>query len=138
MILDIVTAEKMVFSEEVDLLVAPGVDGELGILNNHAPLLTILKPGDIKVVKDDMVTHIAVSGGFMEVMPDKVIILADTAERADEIDEDRAEQALERARERVADTVDKLELGRALASLRRSQVRLKVARRRRSVSSLGS
>ena len=85
--LDIVTAERLVTSEEVDVLVAPGVDGELAILPHHAPLLTVLKPGEIRVLNDGEESDIVVSGGFMEVMPDKVTILADTAERADEIDE---------------------------------------------------
>ena len=86
--LDIVTAERLVTSEEVDVLVAPGVDGELAILPHHAPLLTVLKPGEIRVLNDGEESDIVVSGGFMEVMPDKVTILADTAERADEIDEE--------------------------------------------------
>ena len=92
--LDIVTAERLVSSEEVDWLVAPGVDGELGILPRHAPLLTALAPGEIRVVKDGEESFIAIGGGFMEVIGNKVTILADTAERADEIDAERAEAAL--------------------------------------------
>ena len=128
--LDIVTAERLVSSEQVDRLVAPGVDGELGILPHHAPLLTALAPGEIRVVKDDEETFIAIGGGFMEVIGNKVTVLADTAERADEIDADRAEKALARAQETVDSRSSNMDLERALGDIRRSQARLKVARRR--------
>ena len=129
--LEIVTAERQVYSEDVDVIVAPGIDGELGILPRHAPLLTVLKPGEIMVRKEGEESTIAVSGGFLEVLGEKVTILADTAERAEEIDLERAEEALERAQERVSESVSDMDLERALASMRRSQARLKVARRRR-------
>ena len=128
---EIVTAERIVYSDEIDVLVAPGIDGELGILPRHAPLLTVLKPGEIRVVKDGEESLIAVSGGFMEVLGNKVTILADTAERAEEIDVQRAEEALVRAQERVAASPSDVDLERAMAELRRSQARLKVAGRRR-------
>ena len=129
--LEIVTAERVVYSEDVDVLVAPGVDGELGVLPRHAPLLTMLKPGEIRVVKDDEESFIAVSGGFLEVLGNSVTILADTAEHASEIDIERSEEALRRAHERVAASVSDADLERAVASMRRSQARLRVARRRR-------
>ena len=129
--LEIVTAERVVYSEDVDVLVAPGVDGELGVLPRHAPLLTMLKPGEIRVVKDDEESFIAVSGGFLEVLGNNVTILADTAVHASEIDIERSEEALRRAQERVAASVSDADLERAVASLRRSQARLRVARRRR-------
>ena len=129
--LEIVTAERVVYSEDVDVLVAPGVDGELGVLPRHAPLLTMLKPGEIRVVKDDEESFIAVSGGFLEVLGNNVTILADTAEHASEIDIERSEEALRRAQERVAASVSDADLERAVASMRRSQARLRVARRRR-------
>ena len=129
--LDIVTAERLVSSDEVEVLVAPGIDGELAILPHHAPLLTVLKPGEIRVVKDGQDTYIAVSGGFMEVMPDKVTILADTAERVEEIDVERAEAALRLAEERIAAAPAAADLERALASIRKSQARINVVRRRR-------
>ena len=128
--LEIVTAERLVYSEEVSVVVAPGVDGELGILPRHAPLLTRLAPGEIRVVKDEEESYIAVSGGFLEVLGNKVTILADTAEHAGEIDAQRAEEALERAQERVASSSSDMDLERALADIRRSQARLKVARHR--------
>jgi F-type H+-transporting ATPase subunit epsilon len=129
--LEIVTAERLVYSEDVDVLVAPGIDGELGILPSHAPLLTMLKPGEIKVVRDGEESFIAVGGGFLEVLGDKVTILADTAEHAEEIDLQRSEEALERAQESVSASASDSDLERAVASMRRSQARLKVARRRR-------
>ena len=129
--LEIVTAERVVYSEDVNILVAPGIDGELAILPRHAPLLTMLKPGEIKVTRDGEESYIAVGGGFLEVLGDKVTILADTAEHAEEIDLQRSEEALQRAQESVATSVSDTDLERAVASMRRSQARLKVARRRR-------
>ena len=129
--LEIVTAERVVYSEDVSILVAPGSDGELGILPSHAPLLTTLDPGEIRVTKDGEETHMAVSGGFLEVIGNRVTILADTAEHAEEIDLERAETALRRAEERVASAATDMDLERALASMRRSNARLGVARRRR-------
>jgi F-type H+-transporting ATPase subunit epsilon len=130
--LDIVSAERHVSSDQVEVLVVPGVEGEMAILPSHSPLLTVLKPGEIRVVKDGEDSFIAVSGGFMEVMPEKVTILADTAERLDEIDIERAEAALKAAQERIATAPADMDIQRALASLRRSQARVKVGRRRRN------
>ncbi|MCH8108806.1 MAG: F0F1 ATP synthase subunit epsilon [Chloroflexi bacterium] len=129
--LEIVTAERQVYSEDVDIVIAPGIEGELGILPRHAPLLTVLKPGEIRVRKDGQESSIAVSGGFLEVIGNKVTILADTAEHAEEINIERAEEALKRAQERIAASPADMDLERALASVRTSQARLKVARRRR-------
>ena len=131
LLFEIVTAERLVSSEEVSVVVAPGVDGELAVLPRHAPLLTALRPGEIRVVKDGEESYIAVSGGFMEVMGNKVTILADTAERAEEIDLQRSEEALKRAQERVAASATEADLERAMAEMRRSQARLKVGGRRR-------
>ena len=128
---DIVTAERLVSSEEVQVIVAPGIDGELAILPHHAPLLTVLKPGEIRVLKDGEESFIATSGGFMEVMANKVTILADTAEREDEIDLKRAEEALQQAEEGVAVAASNVELARALESIRRYRAMVKVARRQR-------
>ena len=129
--LEIVTAERLVHSDDVDVLVAPGIVGELAILPHHAPLLTVLRPGEVRVVKGDEESYIAVGGGFLEVMPSKVTILADTAERAEEIDLQRTEEALQRAQERIASAASDMDLERAMASIRMSQARLKVARRGR-------
>lgn len=130
--LEIVTAERTVYSDDVDLVVAPGAEGELGILPHHAPLLTLLQPGELRVKQGAQEIPMVISGGFMEVRPDKVIILADTAERVDEIDEARAEEARQRAVGLLAQKSAASDLAAAVASLRRSQVRLKVARRHRS------
>ena len=129
--LEIVTAERTVYSDDVDVVVAPGADGELGILPRHAALLTLLQPGELRIKKDGEEIPMAISGGFLEVRPDKVIVLADTAERADEIDESRAEAARQRAATLLTQKVAASDLAAAAAELRRSQVRLKVARRRR-------
>ena len=131
LLFEVVTAERLVSSQEVDVVVAPGEAGELAVLPRHAPLLTSLRPGEIMVRNDGEESYIAVGGGFMEVMPGKVTVLADTAERADEIDEQRAEEALRRAREQAGVSGSEVDLERALASMRRSQARLRVARRRR-------
>ncbi len=131
--LDIITAERVVYSDQVNAVVAPGIEGELGILPHHAPLLTILQPGESRVVKEgEEDTFISVSGGFLEVIANKVVILVDTAERAEEIDEARAQEAVSRAQERLEHRTGDMDLERAIASLRKSQSRLKVVRRRRS------
>ncbi|MDP6346747.1 MAG: F0F1 ATP synthase subunit epsilon, partial [Dehalococcoidia bacterium] len=100
--IDIVTAERAVLSDEVDLVLAPGVEGQLGILPHHTPLMTMLAPGEIVLRKGGDDTYLAISGGFLEVRPDRVVVLADTAERAEEIDLARAEEARQRAGDRLA------------------------------------
>jgi len=128
--LDIVTAERVVYSEDVDLVVAPGIDGELGILPHHAPLMTMLQPGELQIRKDGEDFFLAVSGGFIEVRPDRIIVLADAAERAGEIDIERAEAAKRRAEEQLSHRVPEADLAQAEAALRRALVRLKVAEKR--------
>ena len=130
--LEIITAERQVYGEDVDALVAPGIEGQLGILPHHAPLMTALQPGELLIRKDGEETYLAVTGGFMEVIGNKVTILADACERSDEIDEQRAEEAMVRATERLQTHATDLQLERAAVSIRRAQVRLNVARRRRS------
>lgn len=130
--LDIVTAEQSVYSEDVDMVVAPGIQGQLGILPNHAPLMTMLEPGELIVKKGGEESYMAVSGGFLEVRPDRVIVLADSAERAEEIDIARAEEARKRAEKRLEEKqVTEVDAARAEAALRRSLMRLKIAERRR-------
>ncbi len=126
--LDIVTAERIVYSEDVDIVIAPGVEGQLGILPHHAPLMTILQAGELVVRRGTQEDTLAISGGFLEVRPDRVIILADHAERAEEIDVERAEAAKTRAEERLRDReVTGLDETRAEAALRRAVARLSVA-----------
>ena len=130
--LQIITAEREVYSGQVDALVAPGIEGQLGILPRHAPLVTILQPGELMLRNEGEESYLALSGGYMEVLGNRVIILADAAEDVDEIDEARAQEAMERAQERIASRQSDVELEQAIASLRRAQVRVTVARRRRN------
>ena len=128
---EIVTAERIVYSDEVDVVVPPGVEGQLGILPQHAPLMTMLQPGELMVRKDGEEESMFVSGGFLEVRANKVVILADTAERADEIDLSRVEEAKRRAEERLHQAADEVDLTRAQAAMLRSLMRLKVAEKRK-------
>ena len=132
--LEIITAEQQVYGDDVEMVVAPGSDGQLGILPHHAPLMTMLQPGEILIRKDGADTYLVLTGGFMEVIGNKVTILADAAERSDEIDEARATAAMDRARERMASQESNLQLERAAVAFRRAQVRLNVVRRRRARS----
>ena len=129
--LDIVTAERVVYSEDVDMVVAPGVEGQLGILPHHAPLMTMLQPGELLIKKKEEELSMAITGGFLEVRPDRVIILADAAERAEDIDIARAEEAKRRAQERLREAAPGVDVARAEAALSRAITRLEVAGRRR-------
>ena len=129
--LEIITAERVVYSDDVEALVAPGTEGDLGILPHHAALMSMLQPGELMVRKDGEETYLAVTGGFLEVMENRISILADAAERSEEIDEERAQAAMELAQERIAMRSADVDLEQALAQLRRATVRLSVARRRR-------
>jgi F-type H+-transporting ATPase subunit epsilon len=128
---DIVTVERQVYSDEVDMVVAPGIMGTLGILPKHAPLITALEEGELRLKKGEKEEHFALSGGYMEVRPDQVIIMANTAERADEIDEARAEAARQRAEQLLKERPPDMDRAAIEGSLRRSRVRLKVAHKRR-------
>lgn len=131
--LEIVTVERLLYSDDVDMVVAPGSEGVLGILPNHAPLLTTLKYGELVVRKqgeDDQ--SFAIGGGFMEVIPGKITVLADAAERADEINLDRAKAARERAQGLLdSGNLSMDELVKVEASIRRAMVRIKIAEKRK-------
>jgi F-type H+-transporting ATPase subunit epsilon len=133
-LVEIVTPERRLLSEEVDMVTLPGASGQMGVLRGHEPLLSTLDIGEIVLHNKGQTRHIAVHGGVVEVRPNKVTVLADLAESAEDIDEQRAEAARQRAQERL----EHREAGRydpaAVASLRRNTLRLKVARRRRSHS----
>ncbi len=130
--LDVVTAERAVYSDDVDIVIAPGVEGQLGILPHHTPLMTLLQPGELIARKGAEEYSLAVSGGFLEVRPDRVIVLADSAERAEEIDIARAEEAKRRSEQQLEERyVPAVDAARTEAALRRSLIRLKVATRRR-------
>jgi F-type H+-transporting ATPase subunit epsilon len=129
---DIVTAERLVYSDEgVDEVVAPGIEGELTVLPQHAPLLTMIKPGVMRIVKGNEDIDMAITGGFLEVREDHVTILADAAERAEEIDVVRAEEARRRAERSLSERESRVELIEAAAELQRALIRLKAAERRR-------
>ncbi len=129
---EIVTAERLVYSEEgVDRVIVPGVVGELGVLPLHTPLLTMMQPGVMRIIKGNDEIEMAITGGFIEVRENRVTVLADAAERADEIDEVRAEEARRRAQRRLEERTTEIDLSRAAASLARSLARLKAAERRR-------
>ncbi len=128
---EIVTPSQQLFSGDVQMITMPGVEGEMGVLGGHAPLLTTLNLGEIALHRADGETeYIAVSGGVVEVRPDKVIVLARSAERAEEIDIARAEAAMQSAEEALR-TRSEEERRPVEVAYRLSQLRLKVARRRR-------
>ena len=130
--LEIVTPERVIYSDEVDAVIAPGVEGQLGILPHHTPLITMLRSGELRVRKGEEETCIAVFGGFLEVRPDRVIVLADAAERAEEIDVAKAQEAKRRAEQQMASRVlTEVDKAQVEAALRRSLVQLKVAERKR-------
>ena len=125
--LDFVSQDHMVFSGDVSEIVAPGIEGQLGILPKHAPLMTILAPGEVLVKREGQPDlYFAVSGGWMEVRPDQVNILARTAERSDEIDLQRAEAAKARAEQLLAEQPAREERAGLEMALKRSHIRLKV------------
>ena len=129
MLLEVVTPAKAVVNEEVQTVVAPGVLGEFGVLIGHTPFLTTIQTGGIRYVDaQGKEHHVFVSGGFAEALPDKVTILAESAERRKDIDLERAKAALKRAEERMAqkDKDDKIDAVRAEAALRRALVRIKL------------
>ena len=129
---EVVTGEREVLVEEnVDMVVAPGVEGQLGILPQHAPLITTMVPGELRIVRGGSEEALAVSGGFLQVGPDRVMVLADTAERSEEIDIARAEEARRRAEADLANPRQASDPAMIQAAMRRSVVRLRVAQRRR-------
>ncbi len=132
LICEIVTAERTVFSGEADYVNLPGHEGVMGILPNHSPLLTVLNYGEVYVRKNGETQYFAVGGGFAEVQPDKVIVLADSADRADEIDLEKAESARAEAERIMAEGVpDDPEKYRQIEnSLRAAQIQIDVSMRR--------
>jgi F-type H+-transporting ATPase subunit epsilon len=129
-LLDIVTPEKRVLSETVDIVVAPGEEGEFGVLPGHIPFLCKLKIGELRFRIGASARHVAIMGGYAEVLPNRVTILATAAEEATEIDVVRAKAARERAERRIAESKDKMEFTRAQAALQRAVARLKVSERK--------
>lgn len=131
---EITTPERIVYSDQIDEVVLPTPNGEIGILPNHIPLVSLLSAGEIRVKKGSDVIYMAVSGGFIEVRPDKVMVLADTAEHAEEIDEAKAEEARKRAQELSKEKrADAREFAALSAKIEKELARLKVAKRRRRI-----
>jgi F-type H+-transporting ATPase subunit epsilon len=124
-LLTIVTPEKIFYEDEITSLIAPGSEGYLGVLTDHAPLITGLVPGKL-TVKDEnnQEVHFAVSSGFMEVFKNQVTILADSIEFVKDIDIERAKRALERARQRLRSKEREVDIPRAIAALKRAENRI--------------
>jgi F-type H+-transporting ATPase subunit epsilon len=132
LLLEIVTPERQVFSEQVDSVVCPGIEGELGVLPHHAPLLTTLGVGELRIRRGGDVEYFAIAGGFLQVRPDKVVVMAETADMASEIDLEKAEEARREAERALAEGFEEpADLARARASLQRALMRIRVAERRR-------
>lgn len=129
---EIVTPEKVSFSEEVESLVVPAERGYLGVLAGHAPLLCALRPGEIRLIQDGQERWFATSGGFMEVAGNKASLLVESAEPVEEIDLPRARESLQRAQERLASADKLLDRERAAASLERARNRVQVASKRKA------
>lgn len=129
--LEVVTPERVVLEEDVDIVVARAAEGDIGVLHGHEPLVTPLPVGELmyRVAGEEL--HLAISGGFMQVRPDKVTILADVAERSEEIDRERAEEARRRAEEALTQHQGTELEAQAAASLQKALLRLRVAERRR-------
>lgn len=130
--LQIVTIEKKIYDEKVNSVSLPTQMGEIGILPNHVPLVTNLAEGEIKIEKNKDISSLTCTGGFAQIQPNKVIVLTDAAEHAEEIDQERAEAAKKKAEETMKQVgVKKPEYGVAAAALRRSLMRLQVVRKAR-------
>jgi F-type H+-transporting ATPase subunit epsilon len=129
--LEIVTAERMVYEDDVDMVIAPAWDGTVGILPHHAPLLTTLQVGELIVKKGGVEQSLVIGGGFLEVSAGRATVLADAAEHAEEIDVQRAEEARKRAQDSLANRATVESDAAAQAAMRRAVVRLRVARGRR-------
>lgn len=127
--LEIVTPERLVVKDRAEEIQIPGRNGYLGILPGHAPLITELAVGEIVYTKAGVATHLSVAWGFAEVLPDKVTILAEAAERAEDIDVPRAEAARDRAQQKIKEAEDSAAYEEAATALARAEARLSVAKK---------
>ncbi len=130
--LEIVTPERLAYSDEVDMVLVPGIGGELGILPNHTPLVSLLGMGELKIRKGGDEETFAIVGGFLQVRPDKVVVMAETADMATEIDLEKAQEARREA-ERALESGyhEGADLATARAQLQQALLRVRVAERRR-------
>ncbi|TMG45131.1 MAG: F0F1 ATP synthase subunit epsilon [Chloroflexi bacterium] len=130
--LEVITPERSVYEDDVDMVIAPGSEGYLGILPHHAPLFTTLGPGEFRVKKGGVEEVLAVFGGFMDVRANRVVVLTDAAEHIEDIDASRAQEARDRAQQLLAaGPVSAADEARARAALQRALVRLRIAEGRR-------
>jgi F-type H+-transporting ATPase subunit epsilon len=132
LLLEIVTPERLAYSDTVDSVQLPGVEGELGVLPHHAPLVSMLGVGELRIRKGGAEESFAIAGGFLQVRPDRVVVMAETADMASEIDLERAQEArreAERVLEGAAQT-DAVDLSAARAALQTALLRIRVAERR--------
>lgn len=135
--LEIITPEKIVYTEDVDEVIAPTVKGQISILPNHVGLLTQIEPGELIVKKGGKDNFIAITGGFLEVKKNNISILADYAVRSEDIEVVKAEQAQKRAQKVMAEKASEKDFAIAQSELRRSLIELKVAQRRKHHTPLG-
>jgi F-type H+-transporting ATPase subunit epsilon len=130
--LEIVTPERVAYEDDVDMVICPGSEGELGILPHHAPLLSTLGYGELRIRKAGAEEFFAIAGGFVQVRPDKVVVMAETADLASEIDLEAAQQARAEAQRALEEGFNEpADLARARASMERALLRIRVAERRR-------
>lgn len=130
--LEIVSPERRAFTDEVDEVIVPGIDGQLGILPHHTRLITALGTGELRIKKGGTEQSMLISGGFVEVRPDKVVIMADLAEHSSEIDEARAVEARRAAEAELSEARDPVDIARVRAALQMALMRERIATRRRS------
>ena len=129
--LEIVTPEKLAYQDEVDSVVLPGSEGELGVLPHHAPLVSTLGAGELRLRKGGQEESFAIVGGFLQVLPDKVVVMAETADMASEIDLEKAQEARRQAEQALeGGFVEGADLAAARASLQSALIRIRVAERR--------
>jgi F-type H+-transporting ATPase subunit epsilon len=131
LLLEIVTPERLAYSDTVDAVTLPGSEGELGVLPHHAPLVSMLGLGELRIRKGGNEESFAIAGGFLQVLPDKVVVMAETADMASEIDLDRAEEARREAERALATGFhEAADLASARAALQQALLRIRVAERR--------
>jgi len=130
--LEIVTPERLAYSDDVDMVLVPGIEGELGILPHHAPLASLLGMGELKIRKDGQEEVFAIVGGFLQVRPDKVVVMAETASLASEIDLEKAQEARKEAQRALESGFHEgADLSAARAELQRTLLHIRVAERHR-------
>lgn len=129
--IDVVSAERHIFSGEADMVVCPGESGELGVLPRHAPLVTRLKPGELRIKNGDQTEYLFVTGGILEIQPHLITVLADAAERAHDLDEMASIEAVRAAEERMAGQKDAIDYARAQAELLEQSARLRTIQKMR-------